>query len=706
LLISQLTMKDVVSIRSVLQGAPIKVAMNQLVEMVGTIPEKLSCSCTHPDVGVNGNLKEGQVGKSETVAEECESRSAPDETTSRGATNENELRFDDLVSSIDEVASSITTNMFKFSADAQLSADELAKALMLAVDGCKSDFFPEEKPLISPEQMPEIQEKARAQTDHLLQVFEDVHSNVCTGTTPRLEDVLKSKDDLLDHVFEELESYICEGETVPTCTERPILHGKTNLTQDISLREAKDETPSQSVEECQVDQITLLIGNSAGAVVAHSLKHSDDSSFLEPNVCKGDTAIADKDNISLHWQTNLTHDNSLLEVIDETPTRSDEESQVEQITVLVGNRTVVVVEHGPKHSDESSVLERSVCKGDTAIADEDSTNLHGKTNLTRDNSMLEAKDETPSQGDEECQVEQITVLIDNRAGAVGEHGSKHSDERSCKDKENASSTSSRVTSRGKDKYHSDERSCKDKENASISSRVTFRGKDKYHSDERSCKDKENASSTSSRVTSRGKDKYHSAEENASCTSSRVTSRGKDKYHVEEEVYISADAGYGNTYAEVAKTGPAGVEAGPADEEASKASAHRLLMPKCFAFRRDSRSSFCLSSISTRASMKASTSVAPSTKAARPANTTAERSTKAARPANTTAGRESDHESAFDDEKRITGESSTGGREGTPENLQLWDDRLRQNRQIHTPKKRRNIISKAFRYIFGRKKKRR
>jgi hypothetical protein len=387
-------MKDAESISSFPQGAYIEVAMNQLVEMVRTIPEKLNG--IHPEVGVDGNLKEGQVGNSETVAEECESRSAPDETTSRGATDENESRFDDLAS-IDEVASSITANMSRFSVEAQLSADEFAKALIMAVDGYKSHFSPEQQMEISPEQKAEIQEEARAQTDLLDEVFEDVQSIVCTSKHPVLDDALASKDDFLDHVFEKVESNVCKDHTTIADEDDTNLHWKINLARDSSLLEAIDETPSQSDEECQVEQITILIGNSTVAVV----EHSDERSCEEKVNAKDETP----------------------------PFQSDEECQVDQITVLTGNNsTVAMDEHGPKHSDEKSC--------------EDKVN---------------AKDETSFQSDEEYQVEQITVLTGNNSTvAAVEHGPKHSDEKSCEDKVNASGTSSRATSRGTDKYHVEE----------------------------------------------------------------------------------------------------------------------------------------------------------------------------------------------------------------------------------------------------------
>jgi hypothetical protein len=299
----------------------IEVAVNQLVEMVGTIPEKLNF--IHP----------AMLAESGTVAEECESRSAPDETTLRSARDGNELRFDDLASiedmtsnitanmsrfsaeaqlSADELTSNITANVSRFSVKAQLSADELAIALMLAVDGCKSHFSPEQKKPISPEEMAEIEEEARDQTDLLDEVFEDMQSTLFLVKHPVLEEALKSKNDLLDRLFANLEANVCEGDTGITDEESTELrlhgkvayeesanlrlHGKTNVIYENSLFEAEgDETALQSDEEREANQqVTIRIGNTAVTVVDLTSKDS------------GERSCTDEENASANFSTRST----------------------------------------------------------------------------------------------------------------------------------------------------------------------------------------------------------------------------------------------------------------------------------------------------------------------------------------------------------------------------------------------------------------
>ena len=322
-------------------ASSIEVAMNQLVEIAGTIPEKLNCTGSfHPAVEVNVNVKEGQLGKSETVVEECEIRSTPDQTTSRGAIDANESRFDEFVS-IEEVASNITANLSSFSTEAQISADELTKTLMVAVDKCKSHFSPEQTKAISPEEKAEIQEIARAQNDLLDEVFEDVQSAVCSVKHPVLEEALESKNDLLDRIFEKLEVNICKGDTVIADEDG------TNLRLHEKIQGIIEKL---EVNICKGD-IVIADEDGTNLRLHEKIQVIHENSLLE---AEGDEMASQSDEERLHEKIQVIHENSLLEADgDETASRCDEESQVkQQVTVPIGNSRDAVIDRSPKVSDK------------------------------------------------------------------------------------------------------------------------------------------------------------------------------------------------------------------------------------------------------------------------------------------------------------------------------------------------------------------
>jgi hypothetical protein len=527
------------------------------------------------------------VGTRERVAEECESRSAPDEMNSRGATDDNGSRFDDF-STIEDVASNVSANMSRFSVEVASNISANMSRLSVEAQSFSADEF-----------------------SKAMLMFSGVDE--CISTPEKLNCIYPASDIVAEE---------CESRSAPV---------KANS------RDATDENESRFDGFSAIEEVASNISTNMSRFSVEAQSFTADEFAKAMIITAGiDGCIS---HISLEETTAISTE-PMAEIQEEARTQTDLLDQVcGGMEAYMCSVRHPVLEEALQSKDDllDHIVEKvatNVCQGDIVIAAEDehkdSTNLqHWKTNdLTRGNSSREAAYVMPSQSDEDWQFDQITGPIGNNAAAVvGDHGPKHSDERSCVDKENAST--------------------------------------------------------------------------------------------------STEAAEGDP--EDGEGDPKGGEGDLDSEEATKASVQSDLdsMDKYYEFRRQP-SVLSLSSISTSNSSQALTQVARSTKAGRPAKTTAEQeshhdsasndekritgessqaltavalSTKAGRPTKTTAERESHHESASNDEKRINGESSTDGIHGTSESSQLWEDDW--SVSVSLPKKRRNFVSKGFRYIFGK-----